>query len=182
LCPRANFSKIIEGSHLAERRTGRATKRPIMGDSIFPTLRMAFNQALGGIRLGFGRITAPARSVSPEGHDFLNRLEEVLGIELQEVEPAPQPQEPTPVPVVIVAQHLVADSVTEPAIRLQPVAQPATKAKRKRKAAEKAEPTTPTALKAATGKKRSGKSAPRANAKKKDRIRKVDCAGPGSKG
>jgi len=138
-----------------------------MADSIFPTLRMAFNQALGGIRLGFGRITAPAKQERPEADGFLNRLEEVLGIELQEAEPAPQPQELAVEPVVIVARHLATDPVAEPAIRIQPTAQPATKTARKRKAAEKAEPAAAKSVRAATGKKRSGKSAPQGKREKK---------------
>ena len=138
-----------------------------MADSIFPTLRMAFNQALGGIRLGFGRITAPAKQERPEVDGFLNRLEEVLGIELQEAEPATQPQELAAEPRVIVARQVITDSVAGPAVRIQATAQPATKAPRKRKAAIKAEPATPATLKAATGKKRSGRSAPRAKREKK---------------
>ena len=138
-----------------------------MADSIFPTLRMAFNQALGGIRLGFGRITAPAKQERPEVDGFLNRLEEVLGIELQEAEPATQPQELAAEPRVIVARQVITDSVAGPAVRIQATAQPATKAPRKRKAATKAESATPATLKAATGKKRSGKSAPRAKREKK---------------
>ena len=138
-----------------------------MADSIFPTLRMAFNQALGGIRLGFGRITAPAKQERPEVDGFLNRLEEVLGIELQEAEPATQPQELAAEPRVIVARQVTTDSVAGPAVRIQATAQPATKAPRKRKAAIKAEPATPATLKAATGKKRSGRSAPRAKREKK---------------
>jgi len=162
----ANLSKIKESSSLNRRTHGRASERPNMADSIFPTLRMAFNQALGGIRLGFGRITASPKPVSPEADGFLTRLEEVLGIELQEAEPAPQPQH-APAEPVAVARVLLPVPAAVPAIHTQPVAQPAVKPRRKRKAAEKADPTKTATGKAAGGKKRAGKSAPRAKREKK---------------
>jgi hypothetical protein len=148
-----------------------------MAESKFPALRTALNQALGGIRSGFGRITGPATQVSPEGHDFLNRLEEVLGIELQDAEPGPHPQRSTARPALAGAQPLEPFPVHEASVRTELIAQASRKPGRKRKAAEKATPegtsTKRTGAKksgpqkTAAGKKRTGKSVPLRKAKKR---------------
>ena len=142
----------------------------MMADSIFPTLRMAFNQALGGIRLGLGRITSPPKQERPEADGFLTRLEEVLGFELQEAAPAPQPQQAAAERVMAVAQVLQPVPVAKPAVRTQSVAEPSVKPRRKRRSAEMTEPPKAAAGKAAAGKKRAGKSAPRGKREKKKLI------------
>ena len=126
-----------------------------MAESIFLSLRIALNHAWGGIRSRFGRVTAPAKQEPPEADGFLSRLEEVLGIELQAVEPV---------------------SVAGSFVRIESVAQPATKPKPKRNASTKdiAKKATPqkaagtktpagkaAATKAATRKKRTAQSASR---------------------
>jgi segregation and condensation protein A len=145
-----------------------------MAETTFPSLRMALNHALSGIRSRFGRVATPGRQERPKRAEvdiFLARLEEVLGFELQASEPAPQSQERETESAVNAAEVLepVSLAVSSPLADL--IDQPAVKPKPKRKAGAKAASPKATVVKAAEenvaiGTRRTGKPAPRRKSNK----------------
>lgn len=145
-----------------------------MAESIFPSLRIALNQAWGGVRSKFGRLTPPAKQQFPEADGFLNRLEEVLGIELQEVEPVLEEAEFVE-PVFVAERFVHTEPVAPRVVALKPKRNASKKDIARKAMAQKPLDTTASAgnaaaTKVATGKKRTGRSGSRRKSGKTTKV------------